>query len=36
MCVQRPVRVVRVESADLVIAEVGGRLLPVSAAQAQL
>jgi hydrogenase maturation factor len=32
MCVQRPVRVVRVESADLVIAEVGGRLLPVSAA----
>jgi hydrogenase maturation factor len=32
MCVQRPMRVVRVEPPDLVIAEAGGRLLPVSAA----
>jgi hydrogenase maturation factor len=32
MCVQRPMRVVRVESPDLVIAEAAGRLLPVSAA----
>jgi hydrogenase maturation factor len=32
MCVQRPMRVVRVESPDLVIAEAGGRLLTVSAA----
>ena len=32
MCVQRPMRVVRVESPDLVVAEAGGRLLPVSAA----
>jgi len=32
MCVQRPMRVVRVESPDLIIAEAGGRLQPVSAA----
>ena len=32
MCVQRPMRVVRVDSPDLLIAEAGGRLLPVSAA----
>ncbi len=32
MCVQRPMRVVRVESPDLVIAEASGRLLPVSTA----
>jgi hydrogenase maturation factor len=32
MCVQRPMRVVRVDSPDLLIAEAGGRLQPVSAA----
>jgi hydrogenase maturation factor len=32
MCVQRPMRVVSVESPDLIIAEAGGRLLPVSPA----
>jgi len=32
MCVQRPMRVVRVESPGLLIAEAGGRLVPVSAA----
>ena len=32
MCVQRPMRVVRVESPGLVIAEAGSRLLPVSTA----
>lgn len=32
MCVQRPMRVVRVESPDLVIAEAAGRQVPVSAA----